>query len=120
VDLAWDLVEQTLRLSTPGDRDVYRPGLQMQAAAVIARAGLGDSARAVIGRARAADSWDDPELDYQEANARLILGEVDEALRLLAEFLDAEPEYGQFLVSDWWFDRLHDDPRFQAMIDNSN
>jgi TolB-like protein len=120
VDLAWDLVEQTLRLSPPGDRDDYLPALHMQAAAVIARAGLADSAVAVIDGARAADPRDDPELDYQEANARLIMGDVDEALRLLAEFLEAEPEYAQFLESDWWFDRLHDDPRFLTLVDGPN
>jgi TolB-like protein/DNA-binding SARP family transcriptional activator len=116
VELAWALVDRTLALSPPQDRDGYRPGLLMQLAAVLARAGRADSARAVIAQARAAGRRDDSESDYQEANARLILGEADEALRLLERFLAAEPEYRQFLASDWWFERLYDDSRFQALV----
>ncbi|NIN50944.1 MAG: hypothetical protein GTN62_12660, partial [Gemmatimonadales bacterium] len=52
-----------------------------------------DSARAVLSRARATTE-DDPSLWtlYYEANARLLMGEEDAAIALLARFLDANPD----------------------------
>jgi hypothetical protein len=85
----------------------------MQVAKVLARAGMRDSARAVITLARGASTPD--WLSYDEAHARLLLGERDHALHLLGISLRSSPDTA-YLARDWWFDGLHDDPRFKALV----
>ncbi|NIW35202.1 MAG: hypothetical protein GWN32_01055 [Gemmatimonadetes bacterium] len=116
VDLAWELADRALTFSPSHRREELRPGILMQVAAVIARAGMDDSARAVIELARASADGPDPEALYQEANVRLILGERDAAIRLLEEFVEALPSEREFVAGEWWFESLHDDPRFQALV----
>ena len=115
VDRAWGLVADLERLSTPADRAVYTPRWHLLVAGVLARAGRPDSARAVIGRSRAA-APNDPEMDYNEAVARTLLGERARALSLLGSYLKAMPQVRDYLGADPAFRGLRDDPRFQALI----
>ncbi|HYR32232.1 MAG TPA: protein kinase [Gemmatimonadales bacterium] len=87
-------------------------------AAVLARSGLADSARAVIRRTRAAatNPAAQSSLDYDEAYVRLLLGERDIALQLLAKCLRSRPENRGFVAESPWFRSLRDDPRFQALV----
>ena len=89
----------------------------MQAAAVLARAGLADSAKAVIQRTRS-QAPSDPEewITYEEAHAWLLLGERDKALRALGRYLEANPEDRPYIAKDSWFQDLRDDPRFEQLI----
>ncbi len=117
VDLAWELMRSILAESPPQRAGERRPRLYMQVAAVIARAGLADSALAVVARARAAREESDPELDYQEANVRLHLGETARAIELLAAYIEAVPGEKDYIAHhDWWWERVSDDPRFQALV----
>jgi len=116
VEEAWRLAEARLTLSAPAQRQVLEPTGLMDVAAVLARAGLRDSARSVIDRARGLDARNDPWADYTEANAHLHLGEADDALRLLAEFLSARPDRRAYIAKDPWFRVLHADPRFRALV----
>lgn len=116
VEEAWRLAEARLALSAPAQRQVLEPTGLMDVAAVLARAGLRDSARSVIQRARGLDARNDPWVDYTEANAHLHLGEADDALRLLEEFLSARPDRRAYIAKDPWFRVLHDDPRFRALV----
>jgi hypothetical protein len=72
-------------------------------AAVLARTGRADSARAMLARARAA-AGSDPELRlslaYDEASARLALGEPDSARALLAWTLARRPALRAFAARD--------------------
>jgi hypothetical protein len=77
---------------------------------------LEDSARAVIGRARAASPEENPRLDYHEANARLQFGEVEETLRLLERYLNAQPARRSRIAKDWWFKPLREDSRFKGLV----
>jgi hypothetical protein len=106
--LAWRLVEQLDRLDSPADAraagrpysPVFRRAL---AAAVLARAGQNDSARAVLARARrdaAADEESRVSFEYDEAAARLLLGERDQARRALDAYLDARPAMRPYLERD--------------------
>ncbi len=113
---AWQLGEKMLELSEPQRQLERRPRVLMSVAAVLARAGRPDSARAVIELARASLVGSDPETDYYEANARLQLGETERALELLAGYLEAVPGERVYLASDWWWQRLWDDPRFQRLV----
>lgn len=90
----------------PQRREGLRPVYMMYVAAVLARAGLPDSARTIIEQARTSYKSEDPEIYYYEANARLRLGEPDEALRLLQAFLEKSPTSKEYLAKDWWWEEL--------------
>lgn len=115
---AWRLVSELQRLTPESDWSFVRLKAQMIVAAVLARAGLGDSARRLAVRSRAS-----PEIDparsqvYYEAFVRTLVGDRDDALRLLKEYLAANPEQRADLVQDyqWWFRDLRDDPRYRDM-----
>jgi serine/threonine-protein kinase len=83
-----------------GYSPAYRLALE---AAVLARAGAHDSARAVLARARRETSGD-PELRlsllYDEAAARLLMGDSAVARRLLAEVLAYRPALRPFAERD--------------------
>src|SRR3989440_1609741 len=115
VDRAWRLVADLERLTPLADRAAYTPRWHLLVAGVLARAGRPDSARAVIGRSRAA-APNDPEMDYNEAVARTLLGERARALSLLGSYLKAMPQVRDYLGADPAFRGLRDDPRFQALI----
>lgn len=116
VEQTWELAATLHRLMPDDEREVGEPALQMQVAAVLARAGLVDSAKSVLRRGRAQATENDPELDYQEANVRLQLGERDAALQLLESLLKARPYERELIAKDWWFESLRDHPRFQALV----
>lgn len=110
---AWRLVDSLEAAVTVRSRAQFRSYGTMQAAKVAARAGMLDSARAVIRMARGdtTPDW----LAYDEAHARLLLGERDHALELLRGYLRFKPSAGPLLAEDWWFEALRGDPRFQDM-----
>jgi serine/threonine-protein kinase len=114
VERAWRLVADLERLSPPMDRAAYSPRWQMLMAGVLARAGRPDSARAVIALARARAPRA-PEMDYNEAIARTLLGERERALDLLSNYLKATPQVRQYVAADPVFRALRDDRRFKAM-----
>ena len=116
VPLAWELVKEGERLTSPQHRALFGSVLKIQVAAVLARAGLSDSARAVIQRTRSL-APEDPEqwIAYDEAHAWLLLGERDEALRALGMYLEATPQDKAYIAEDPWFEDLRDDPRFAQL-----
>ncbi len=91
--------------------------MKMQVAAVLARAALTDSAKRVIQRTRS-QAPEDPKqwIAYDEAHAWLLLGERDEALRVLGMYLEATPQDKAYIAEDSWFEALRDDPRFQELV----
>ena len=116
---AWKLVG-TLRTVTP-DSDwpfAQREGAMLVAGA-LARAGSADSARAVLVHSRG-----NPEIDpsrdliIDEAVVRTILGDKAEALRLLKEYLVANPDHraGMATTQSWWWRDLKNDPGYKQMV----
>ena len=107
------------RLTPERDRPYQRLFEDIHVAAVLARAGRADSARHVLDRSKG-DRQVDPqrELLGYEAFARTMLGDKDEALRLLDEYLVANPKHreGFRKIVHWWWRPLQDDPRFKALI----
>lgn len=85
-------------------------------AGVLSQVGLVDSADAVIRRARLRLADRDAQLQhaasYQEAHARLLMGQRDSALALLRHYAEGYPSRAPSLLSDWWFRELWDDPEF--------
>ena len=111
VDKAWELATALERLGPPS----YAPRWQVVVAGVLGRAGLRDSAEAVILRARAA-APEDSELDFYEAEARMLLGDEEAALRLLARNLKNDPWFKAYLRVYPLFRPLWKDPRFQDLV----
>jgi len=116
---AWKLVD-TLHTVTPGTDWPFaqREGAMLVAGA-LARAGLADSARHVLERSRG-----NPEIDpsrdlvIDEAVVRTILGDKAEAIRLLKDYLVANPDHraGMATTQSWWWRDLKSDPRYQELV----
>ncbi len=111
---AWKMLAQLGRLTPPEEREVL-PRCEVRVAGVIGRAGLRDSAEAVIRRARAL-APDDREMDFYEAEARLLLGDRDAALKLLARDMEENPQFREYTRVYPAFRPLWSDPRFQALV----
>jgi serine/threonine-protein kinase len=120
VDEAWRLAGVIDSLA-PG-REMLRREARILVAAAVGRAGMLDSARRIMERSRA-DRTVDPrgELMGIEAAVRAILGDEEEAIRLLQVYLTANPAHREGFVknSAWWWRPLADDPRYQALIGGS-
>ena len=112
---AWHLVARLERFSSPEERAAYLPRWQMMVAAVLGRAGLTDSAESVIRRARAA-APNDAELDFYEAEVRMLLGDREAALQLLMRDLEAYPRFRDYMRVNRLFRPLWTDPRFRALM----
>ncbi|CAN5271435.1 hypothetical protein BH09GEM1_BH09GEM1_32730 [soil metagenome] len=84
---------------------------------VAARAGLRDSALAIVARTRAGlpSGASNIAADYGEARVRALLGQNEEALRLLGSYLDHFPVERSKEARMPWFRSLRADPRFVAM-----
>ncbi len=93
VGKAWRLADSLFKLTPEPDRPFQRLNGQMVVAAVLARAGLADSARHVAERSKG-DAQIDPTRDLVESGAFVytLLGDQDEALKLLKVYLAANPQ----------------------------
>ena len=123
VGKAWELLADNVRLYPPNQRDYRQRRGQLWVAMALMRAGLPDSARAVALRSRA-DANLDPtrELIYIEALLRNMLGDRDEALRLVTTYLATNPQDRASIAADdtWWWRGLREDPRFKALVGIKN
>ena len=123
VDKAWQLLAENVKLYPPNQRDFRQHRGQLLVAMALVRAGLPDSARAVALRARVDASLDPTrELVYIEALLRNMLGDRDEALRLISTYLATNPQERPSIANDetWWWRGLRDDSRFRALVGNKN
>jgi hypothetical protein len=122
VDEAWQVLTRLHELTPGGQWATTGPEFQMLVAAVLARAGLADSARHVLALSRG-NSEVDPtrSLLYYEAFVRTLLGDRDDALRLLKEYLAINPQRQADLAQDyqWWFRDLRNDPRYRELAGTS-
>jgi serine/threonine-protein kinase len=119
VELSWRLAGDVVRLSPERGRPWTQLYEQIYVAAVITRAGLADSARHVLERSRGTQQIDpQKELLGYEAFVRVMLGDKEEALRLLGEYLAANPQHREGFRKNvhWWWRPLQNDPRFKALI----
>ena len=97
--------------SFPADR-------RLLLAAIYARSGQPDSARALVGEARAASPSDTGAAWFLSAEAyiHVLLGERAPALDLLTRALAPSPQLRGYFAHTPWFDALHEDPRFIALV----
>jgi serine/threonine protein kinase/tetratricopeptide (TPR) repeat protein len=119
VDSAWIYRKKYISLVPEKTRSFSTRFADILTAGAIARAGLPDSARHMLLRARATPT-EDPERDLEgdEAIVRVILGDQDEAVRLLADYLTANPAHRKgFATRTGWFWRdLQGNPKFKALL----
>jgi DNA-binding SARP family transcriptional activator/tetratricopeptide (TPR) repeat protein len=87
VETAWGLIQE---MAGTRSSAVVAPRLEMMVASILAGASLADSADAVLRRARE-HGGADPELDYFEAHARLLMGQDNSASALLYAYVAADP-----------------------------
>jgi eukaryotic-like serine/threonine-protein kinase len=122
--LAWRLVEQANTLDPPARAraagrawlPIYR---EMMAAVVSARAGQHDSALSVARRARSAVAGDatlGTDLVYEEAYLQLILGDREEAARLLSLYLAERPSLRELVFRHPRWRRLTTDSAFARAL----
>ncbi len=119
VPKAWQVLDEYVRLSPPQQRDFLKLRGQMLVTFALARAGLPDSARAVAVRSRPEPDQDtDRELTYFEALLRGMLGDLDEAFRLLGTYIAVNPQVRESIARDdtWWMRDLRKDPRWRALV----
>lgn len=119
IDSAWAYRERFIAV-TPEKRRPYSAKFgDILVAGAIARAGLPDSARHVLLRARATPE-EDPgrELSGNEAVVRVILGDHDDAVQLIANYLTANPGHrkGFATRTGWWWRDIQGNPKFKALI----
>jgi serine/threonine-protein kinase len=118
---AWRLAAQWEELSPEFIREYNHHQAGMYVGGVLARLGLADSAARVLEAARA-DRDLDPRRDlaWTEAYMRVLLGDHDEAIELLKQYMAANPDrvHGEETEGDiyWWWRELRDDPRFQRVV----
>jgi tetratricopeptide (TPR) repeat protein len=119
VPTAWGILDTMVQQTPPNQRESNRLYGQMLVALVLARAGLADSARDVAVRSRG-DAETDPTRDqaYYEALVRSLLGDKDEAFRLLSVYVAANPQMRSGIGKDqgWVLQNIRSDPRFASMF----
>ncbi len=118
-DAAWQLAEQVAAGRPEPQREFTRHLMHIVVASVLAKANHPDSARHVLRAARVGADVDPTlELAGYEAWVRAQLGDKDEALRLLREYLVANPRHREGFKKrvHWWWRPLQNDPRFKALI----
>jgi serine/threonine-protein kinase len=116
-DRAWGLADTVVQLVPPRRQESTRSLVLMNVAAVLARAGMTDSALAVIHHARVSAPHEDPRLYTYEANARLQMGEEEDAIHLLARYIEARPSRKEYIAKDWWWTSLRQHPEFRALVE---
>ena len=116
---AWRLLGELERVTPKSQWESARREAQMIVALSIARAGHPDSARRVIERSRAGSEIDPRgELIGQEIIVRAMLGDKEEAMRLLTLYLTSHPEHreGFTKANRWEFRGLREDPRYLGLV----
>jgi hypothetical protein len=128
VNTAWQLADSAVAMVPPGARPRERLTEDMLVAAVLAQASksqpsLADSARHVARRSEGTAASDPTrDLAWFGAFVYTLLGDKNEAIRLLKAYLAANPQRASSLRTDpgWWFRDLEKDPRFQQAVGGSS
>ncbi|HXV87405.1 MAG TPA: protein kinase [Gemmatimonadales bacterium] len=115
---AWELMTMIERSDTAGVFAGTGAFRRYMIAAILARAGLRDSARRMIAQASAvaAERPNTQDAALYEAYVRELLGQSDQALALLEDYLRSSPQSRSYVARSRWFRSLQGDPRFQRIV----
>lgn len=111
---ARSMADSIVAAASESARPIYRQITDLYVARVLIRAGQPDSARTLLNSAVPGEI--PAYAAYDVAHVRLRLGDLDGALEALKIHVTAYPGRAQSLAEDWWFGRLHGDPRFEALL----
>jgi tetratricopeptide (TPR) repeat protein len=118
-DSAWQHAASYVERTGSDQRPFAEEMARVLVAGALARGQLKDSARVVLQSVRT-DAVVDPhrELAGYAAAVRVILGDHDEAVRLLTDYLTANPSHrkGFATRTGWWWRDLQTHPKFTALI----
>jgi serine/threonine-protein kinase len=117
VDEAWRLANQMIDQAPPQRQGFIRRQAQIVVSGVLVRAGLPDSARSVLAASRVDRATRiTRNLLYNEAYIHVLLGDYDEAIDLLVEYVASNPRSARRLEAGemqfWWWRELAEHPRF--------
>ena len=115
VDRAWRLAQALETLMPESVRQLAGHRARMVVGGVLARAGMADSARNVLVAARAGREVDpERQLAFDEAIMRTLLGDYDEAIDLLTEYVAMNPGHDFDFDTElhWRWRPLRDHPAF--------
>lgn len=124
---AWQLVDSIVLRTSPRDSARTRLWMRILAAGAIARnapsnPALADSAKRVVLGAQG-DAIIDPsrELPYFGSFVMVMLGDAETAMRLLREYIAANPQAALRLRDDpgWWFRSIADRPDYRELTGNA-
>jgi serine/threonine-protein kinase len=118
VDRAWRLFQALDTLQSESLREFAGHRARMVVGGVIARAGLADSARSVLVAARAGREVDpERQLALDEAVMRALLGDLDEAIDLMTDYVAVNPGHDFVLDRElhWFYRPLRDHPGFRQL-----
>jgi serine/threonine-protein kinase len=115
---AWGIIERIERDDASGMMQATWSFRRYQLATILAHAGLADSAHAVIARTQAGERGDSKKVraPMAEAYARAALGENDRAFAVLSEYLGTAPEARLQIAHLPWYQALHSDSRWAALM----
>jgi eukaryotic-like serine/threonine-protein kinase len=124
IDRAWTLADQIVAKMPPDGSTVNRLWMNILVAGAIARnaaanPALADSARRIVLRSQGDATIDQPrELAFYGAFVMTILGDGDEAMRLLRTYIAANPQRAIALRDDpgWWFRSISSRPDYQQLM----
>jgi len=116
----WPMVAEIVSRTSPSSREYARREAEIFVAGVLARAGLTDSARRTLERARAGVDVDPGRelLGFEAVIRETTLGDREEALRLIAQYLVANPSHktGMARSPTWWWRNMRTDPRYRDLL----
>lgn len=114
VDRGWEMARAIVARGGESGRAMFRDYSAVQVSKVLVRAGLPDSARSVLRRTlpEPLPDW----ASYDVAHVHLLLGEEEEALEVLEQWVRWNPARAKRLSRDWWFRRLHGHHRFEQLL----
>ncbi|HUQ19912.1 MAG TPA: protein kinase [Gemmatimonadaceae bacterium] len=119
IDSAWTYRNAYVDLTPEKNREYAKKMGDILVAGALVRASLPDSARHVLVHARATPSQDPTrELEGNEAVIRVMLGDFDEAVRLIADYLTVNPSHrrGFAARTGWWWRDIQSYPKFKALL----
>jgi serine/threonine-protein kinase len=123
VSLAWRLADSLVKLAPASQAAYDRLYQNMWAAAVLARAGLGDSARHVVERSKGNPDLDPTgDLSFVGSFVYALLGDKAHALDLLKVYFTASPGRRAVYRDDagWWYRDLENDPGFRQLVGSTH
>jgi serine/threonine-protein kinase len=115
----WRLQAQMQELTPDNQKQLSLRKGRMLVALALARAGLADSARRVALSARAGADLDPVrDLTMIEAIMRTMIGDKDEAIRLLSVYLATNPQLREGMAKDdsWYFRDLNQESRYREIV----